>query len=421
MSELAVWLSIPVLIVEAVLGVLVGYLLLLTVAALFARRATDRPPEPKHRFAILIPAHDEERLLPETLASLVALDYPKALYDVHVVADNCTDRTAEIARSAGVHVYERFNTELVGKGHALNWLMEQIKGAGGQGAREQGSGGAGEQGSKARRMMLSQYDAIVIFDADTIVSPGFLRVMDAWLTRGENAVQGYYAVRDPTRSWGVALRYAALAVLHYLRPLGRSVLGGTTGFKGNGLCLRADLARRFAWSGSLTEDIQYHMELVLAGERVAFAPDAVLEAEMPGTLHGARTQNVRWERGRLQMIRAYVPQLLRAAFRQRRFVPFDAAMEQLIPPTAVLTALIGACTLAGVVLGLWGHWTVAGVGLALLAGEAIYLIVGLLLVRAPVRVWLALVYAPIFLIWKVGLYLRVLAGRERQGWVRTQR
>lgn len=399
MSELAVWLSIPVLIVEAALGVLVGYLLLLTVAALFARRATDRPPEPKHRFAILIPAHDEERLLPETLASLVALDYPKALYDVHVVADNCTDRTAEIARSAGVHVYERFNTELVGKGHALNWLMDRIN-----------------ESTNSRI-----YDAFVIFDADTIVSPGFLRVMDAWLTRGENAVQGYYAVRDPTRSWGVALRYAALAVLHYLRPLGRSVLGGTTGFKGNGLCLRADLARRFAWSGSLTEDIQYHMELVLAGERVAFAPDAVLEAEMPGTLHGARTQNVRWERGRLQMIRAYVPQLLRAAFRQRRFVPFDAAMEQLIPPTAVLTALIGACTLAGVVLGLWGHWTVAGVGLALLAGEAIYLIVGLLLVRAPVRVWLALVYAPIFLIWKVGLYLRVLAGRERQGWVRTER
>lgn len=394
------WLSMLVLLVEGVLGMLVGYLLLLTIAALFARRTTALSPEPRHRFAILVPAHDEERLLPETLASLGALDYPQPLYDVHVVADNCTDRTAEIARRAGVHVYERFDTELVGKGHALNWLMKRVS------------------ESASQRV----YDAFVIFDADTIVLPGFLRVMDARLARGENVIQGYYGVRDPARSWGVALRYAALAVLHYLRPLGRSVLGGTTGLKGNGMCLRAGIARRFAWSGSLTEDIEYHVALILAGERVTFAPDAALEAEMPGTLRGAHTQNVRWERGRIQMIRAYVPRLLRAALRQRRFAPFDAAMEQLIPPTAVLTALIGACTLAGAGLGLVeSGWAGAWAGLALLAGEAIYLTTGLLLARAPARVWLALLYAPVFVAWKVGLYLRVLAGRDRQGWVRTER
>ena len=395
MSEWTTWLLMPLLVVEAVLGVLVGYLVLLTVAALLARRHTVLSAEPRHRFAILVPAHNEERLLPDLLESLAALDYPKTLYDVHVVADNCTDRTAAIARRAGVHVYERFDTERVGKGHALNWLLAQIK---------------------------SPYDAIVIFDADTVVSPRFLRVMDARLAQGEKVIQGYYAVRDPARSWSVALRYAALAVLHYLRPLGRSVLGGTTGLKGNGMCLRADIAQRFAWSGSLTEDIEYHMELVLAGERVTFAPDARLEAEMPGTLRGAQTQNVRWERGRLQMVRAYVPRLLRMAFRRRRFAPFDAAMEQLIPPTAVLTALIGACTLAGVALGLLGAgWAGAWAGLALLAGEAIYLIIGLLLARAPARVWLALLYAPVFVVWKVVLYLRVLAGRERQGWIRTER
>jgi F0F1-type ATP synthase assembly protein I len=88
----------------------------------------------------------------------------------------------------------------------------------------------------------------------------------------------------------------------------------------------------------------------------------------------------------------------------------------------VLTALIGACTLAGVALGLLGAgWAGAWAGLALLAGEAIYLIIGLLLARAPARVWLALLYAPVFVVWKVVLYLRVLAGRERQGWIRTER
>lgn len=405
MSDWVVWFLIPMLFVETALGVLVGYLLLLSVAALFAPRTTVLPSKPRHRFAVLIPAHNEERLLPDALTSLAHVNYPEALYDVYVVADNCTDRTAEIARQADVQVHERFNTELVGKGHALNWLMEQIEASAGPEA-----------------VSNLAYDAFIVFDADTVVSPRFLRVMDARLAQGEKAIQGYYAVRDPARSWGVALRYAALAVLHYLRPLGRSVLGGTAGLKGNGMCLQADIARQFAWSGSLTEDIEYHMALVLAGEQVTFAPDAALEAEMPGTLRTARTQNVRWERGRLQMMRAYVPQLLQIAFRQRRFPALDAAMEQLIPPTAVLTSMIVTCTLTGIGLGLLGaRWGAAWLGLALLAGEAIYLMTGLVLAQAPARVWLALAYTPIFLAWKVMLYLGVLAGRDQEGWVRTER
>jgi len=415
MIKLAIWFSILVLGLEAFLTILIGYLLLLTVAALFARRSTPLPAEPRHRFAILIPAHNEERLLPGLLESLAALDYPAGHLDVHVAADNCTDRTAELARQAGVHVYQRFNTKLVGKGYALNWLMGQITNRKSQITQPPTS----NLQPPASNL---QYDAFVIFDADTIVSPNFMRVMDARLARGENVIQGYYAVRDPGRSWGVALRYAALAVLHYLRPLGRSPLRGTTGLKGNGMCFRAQFAQQFPWSGSLTEDIEYHMELVLAGERVTFAPDAVLEAEMPGTLDASQTQNVRWERGRLQMVRDYLPRLLRAALFQRRFAPLDAALEQLIPPTAVLTAVVGTCALTGAGLGLMGGgWLALWVGLALLAGEAIYLAIGLLLVQAPARVWLALLYSPLFVAWKVKLYLRVLAGRGQQGWVRTGR
>jgi len=418
-------LLLALLAMEIVLAIPILYLLLLTVAATFAPRRSNLPTNPKTHFAILIPAHNEERLLPELLASLYALDYLRVMYDVYVVADNCTDRTADIARNMALEqdaapvgcpssaVFERFDTRQIGKGYALNWLLQQVRSA---------------------RPAAAPVDAYVIFDADTIVSPNFLRVMDARLQAGENAIQGYYAVRNPTQSWGVALRYAALAVLHFLRPLGRCALGGTAGLKGNGMCFRASLYEQLPWSGSLTEDIEYHTALVRFGERVTFAPDAVLEAEMPGNLSAAQTQNVRWESGRFEMARAAVPGLLKQALQGRRFAPLDAAMEHLIPPTVILAVLIGMCLLAGIGLAWLGSSSVALSGangssavilvwgaVGLLAGLIIYLAAGLIMVKAPGRVWLALLYAPFYMIWKIALLIRVVFNRRPQKWVRTER
>jgi cellulose synthase/poly-beta-1,6-N-acetylglucosamine synthase-like glycosyltransferase len=386
-------------ILEVGLAGLVGYLLLLTVCALFAPRHTlPRTGPPDRKFLILTPAHDEEKLLPELLDSLAALDYPRNLIEVHVVADNCTDRTAEIARARGATAYERTDPNLRGKGYALNWLLDKLR--------------------PRLSAPVAQNLAFVILDADSLVSPDFLTVMDARLARGERVIQAYSAVRDPDRSWTVSLRYAALAVLHYLRPQGRMVLGASAGLKGNGMVFAADIVVQHAWSASLVEDIEYHMALILDGERVMFAPDAVVLAEMPGTLAASQSQNVRWERGRLEMLRAYVPRLLREAVRRRSFVLFDAAIEQLIPPTSVLA---GASILAGIAALLLRARGAAFLAGGLVAGQLVYTLAGLLLVRAPRRVYLALIYAPALVAWKIWLYVRVLLGRDRQGWVRTPR
>jgi cellulose synthase/poly-beta-1,6-N-acetylglucosamine synthase-like glycosyltransferase len=386
-------------ILEVGLAGLVGYLLLLTVCALFAPRHTlPRTGPPDRKFLILTPAHDEEKLLPELLDSLAALDYPRNLIEVHVVADNCTDRTAEIARARGATAYERTDPNLRGKGYALNWLLDKLR--------------------PRLSAPVAQNLAFVILDADSLVSPDFLTVMDARLARGERVIQAYSAVRDPDRSWTVSLRYAALAVLHYLRPQGRMVLGASAGLKGNGMVFAADIVVQHAWSASLVEDIEYHMALILDGERVMFAPDAVVLAGMPGTLAASQSQNVRWERGRLEMLRAYVPRLLREAVRRRSFVLFDAAIEQLIPPTSVLA---GASILAGIAALLLRARGAAFLAGGLVAGQLVYTLAGLLLVRAPRRVYLALIYAPALVAWKIWLYVRVLLGRDRQGWVRTPR
>ncbi len=395
--------------IEQVLAFLVSYLLLLTGTAWFASARTLLPAGgPTQRFLILIPAHDEEELLPILLKNLNELDYPRSLYQVHVVADNCTDNTAKLAREYGAVAHERTNRELRGKGYALQWLLQQL--------------------SEAN----TPHDAMIILDADSIVSANFLRVMDARLARGERAIQAYYAVRDPDRSRSVSLRYAALAVLHYLRPQGRMVLGGSAGLKGNGMVFKAELLQNHEWSASLTEDIEFHMGLVLAGERVTFAPDAIVWAEMPDTLEDSHTQNVRWERGRMEMIRHYVPQLMQEAWSRQSFVLFDAAMEQLIPPFSILAGSSFAVLITSLLLpdskrseneeskGILGKPGVL-LGLFLIVGQVIYLFAGLILARAPKAVYVALLDAPRFVVWKIMLYVRVLLGFDQDGWVRTKR
>ena len=394
---------------------MVLYLLLLTTAAWLARRHTPQPAAPpSHRFLILIPAHNEATLLPATLANLRQLDYPEQLYEVHLVADNCSDNTAALARLGGAIAHERFDTERQGKGYALQWLLNRLWAA------------------------QIPHDAVVILDADTIVSGNFLQVMAAQLAAGARVAQAYYTVRDPGSSPVVGLRYIALAGLHYLRPLGRLYLGSSAGLKGNGMMFHADLLPEHEWTAHLTEDIAFHMSLIAAGERVQFAPDAIAWAEMPATFAGATTQNERWERGRIEMLSRHVPRLLRAtgqALAQGRWRPaylnFDAAMEHLIPPFATLVGLTlllaGATALLGA-LSIWlptaaWPWTSLSLFLALfiLLGQAIYVGSGLYLAGAPTHIYRSLLHVPTFFFWKLALYGRVLTGRQQRGWIRTAR
>ena len=379
----------------AITGAMVCYLLVLTIAACLASRRTPTSEQaPSHRFVVMIPAHNEERLLPELLNSLKRLDYPADLYSVHVVADNCTDQTAALARRMGTHVYERNDLDRRGKPYALRWLFDRMWESG------------------------EPYDAVLILDADSVVSENFLAVMDARLARGERAIQAYYGVRQPERSWSASMRAIALSAIHYVRPMGRMLLGGSAGLKGNGVVFTADITRRYHWPVSLTEDVEYHMTLLLGGERVTFAPDAIVLAEMPGTLADSRTQNVRWERGRLQVLRQYVPLLLSKALKQRSFLLLDAAIEQMIPPFSVIVAITLLCLLAGLIVS---SYQLIVLSVLVLVGEAAYVLAGPLVTRSSYRLYLTLLYAPAFLVWKLWLYVRVVVGLDRQGWVRTAR
>ena len=379
----------------AALALLTVYLLLLTFAALFASRKPPRPGRAMRRFAVLVPAHNEEALIGRLLTSLGEVDYPADHFDVCVVADNCTDETANIARSSGALVYERHDTTHQAKGYALRWLLQQLR--------------------QANRT----YDAYVIIDADSLVEPNLLRSMDARMDAGSQVIQAYYSVHNSRQSAVAGLRYAALAAVHYVRPLGRSLLGLSCGLKGNGMCFAAPIIERFGWDWfTLAEDVEFHLALVRDGIKVDFAPETSVQAEMPVTLQQAASQNARWERGRLQLIRRHVPGLIKSGLLPLSPVRLDAAVEQLIPPLSVPFALCGVCFVLGLGLGAVEATLLAGISLV---GQVGYLLVGLVLVRAPLSTYVALSAAPVYIAWKVALYGRALFGGRAAAWVRTAR
>ena len=410
-----------------------AYLDALTVAAAIRSRRPTRPTDasPRHRFAVLVPAHNEELLIGRLLDNLQQLDYPSDLYEVCVVADNCTDRTAELARAAGATVYERFDPTQRAKGYALRWLLEQLSSdasphsAASRSSEPSPSSAASRSSDTLPSSEPSpRFDAFVVLDADSVVSRNFLRSMDARLASGAQVIQAHYSVLNADEGSVAGLRSAALAAVHYLRPLGRAALGLSCGLKGNGMCFAAEILDRFAWSWfTLAEDVEFHLALVSQGVRVDFAPEATVLADMPLTLDQAASQNDRWERGRLQLLKHYVPRLVFDSLRHRSPLRFDAAVEQLIPPLSIPFALSCVMLVAALALALAGHGGTLPLALAAcsLVGQVAYLLAALALVRAPRSRYVSLGKAPIYIAWKVSLYARALLPTRGSEWVRTSR
>ncbi len=393
---MALVLHILLLGSEAALVVPMLYLTTLSIAALSKRPQRNASSStPVTRFALLIPAHNEEAVLGTLFASLHQLNYPGALMDIHVVADNCTDTTAAIARQANAFVHERQNDSEVGKGYALRWLLGQVEASG------------------------RQYDAYVVIDADSHVSPNFLQVMDAQLQAGQSIIQSQYRVQNGQESWASGLRSVAFALFNHLRPLGRSALGWSSGLKGTGMCFSARIVERFGWeSFSLTEDVEYHVHLVSAGLRVTYAPSAIIWSAMPTSLKQARSQQMRWERGRLHLVLRHVPHLLWGTLRTGNIALFDAAMEILVPPLSVLASLILCCCAGAFLLPSHPGLRLA---LALLAALLLYILIGLRLARLPLASYRSLLFAPAYIVWKLWVYVVSMVSAGEHHWVRTSR
>jgi 1,2-diacylglycerol 3-beta-glucosyltransferase len=388
------WLALLAAPFAIAVAAMSAYLTVLGTAAVVRPRPVPRPGPRTTRFALLVPAHDEELVIERVVRSLRAQSYPEDRFDIFVVADNCTDATAEIARRAGAVVHERQEPTLPTKGHALRWLLERVR-------------------------VRAKYGAYVVIDADSVVTPEFLGQMDARLASGSLAVQSSYRVLNAEASTVAALREAALASLHYLRPLGRAALGLSCGLKGNGMCFDSGMLDRLGWgSFGLAEDVELHLALVRQGVRVDFAPEAVVRSDMPLTLKAARSQNLRWEAGRLSAVRHNVLPLIHRGLARRDPMLLDAAAEQLIPPLSVAVTVAGAAALVGVAAG---SAPVAALAIFGAGGLSLHVLAGLAAIRAPAETYRALLAAPAYVAWKLVLYARAMVTPAGKAWVRTER
>jgi cellulose synthase/poly-beta-1,6-N-acetylglucosamine synthase-like glycosyltransferase len=347
------------------------------------------------RFDVIVPAHDEETGIARTVASLLAMDWPKSNFRVLVVADNCSDATASVARDAGAHVLERQDLTLRGKGYALAHAF----------------------GMSARDGFAS---AVVVVDADAEVSANLLEAFAARIERGARAIQAHYGILNPWSSWRTQLITIAKGAFHVVRSRARERLGLSCGVRGNGWCVTHELLQQVPYRYySLTEDVEYGIALGLAGCRVEYAGEAHADADMASSEKTARTQRQRWEKGRFQLVRSSTLPVLFAAVRRRSLLCLDLAFDLIVPPLSYLTVNIALLALAAGILSLWdpaakfwAWWSVACAAVLVL-----HILRGWQLSGMGMRGLLALAYVPGFILWRIWLLL----GRKSSEWVRTER
>jgi 1,2-diacylglycerol 3-beta-glucosyltransferase len=370
------------------------YLLLSTL--LSARERPQSRSSGRLRFDVFVPAHNEAAIISRTVANLRQLDWPAEHFRVIVIADNCSDATSAIAAAAGARVIERSNLEQRGKGYALAYAFE----------RSAAEGWA---------------DAVVVIDADAEASANLLEAFAVRIEHGACAVQAHYGVLNPFASWRTRLITIAKAAFHIVRSRARERVGVSCGIRGNGWCVTHRLLARVPYRAfSLTEDVEFGIELGLAGFRVQYADEAHSDADMVSGEQIARKQRQRWEHGRFQLIRAKTLPLLKAACRWRDPVCFDLALDLLVLPLSYVALNVAALLVLAAVATWWQPplqpWLWLGIGCT--ASLVLYVLRGWQLSGIGAQGLLDLARAPGFLVWKILLMLR---RRTSDEWVRTDR
>lgn len=354
-------------------------------------------PAPKDDFAVavLMPAHNEAAVIVQTLAALTPQLLPQDR--LIVVADNCTDNTAQLARNAGATVLERTDDLRRGKGYALDCGL--------------------------RFMAAAPPAAVVMVDADCEFKRGSIRTLASDAITRQRPIQSVYLLDRPVQpSLKEAVSAFAFKVKNLVRPLGMTQLGMPCLLTGTGMAFpwsvvtTVDLA-----SNSIVEDMKLGFDLAIAGAPPALCPAVTVVGQLPPSDADAKTQRTRWEHGHLQLISHYAPRLLFQAAAQGRLALWALAIDLLIPPLSLLVTIwLGVTLVVTLGSGLSGYWLPA---LICYAG-------GLGLAVAVVSAWAqfaqsdlalkTLLSVPMYILWKIPVYLKFITEPQVE-WVRTRR
>ncbi len=381
------------------------YFLGIALAGLYTRRCRREHP-PRTRFAILVPAHNEERVIGKLAGNLRELDYPKELYDIFVVADHCTDRTAGIARSRGVTVWERSHRRRRGcKGYVLEYALSRL---------------GFIRGGQCR------YDAAVIFDADNLVSSNFLRVMNNRLLEGETVIQCFIDSKNPDDNWVTAVFSLTFWLNNRFVLLARYNLGLSASLAGTGMCIAREVLQKVGWNTcTMTEDLEFSMQALLQGYRTTFAIETRVYDEKPLSFIVSCHQRLRWARGQINVTHRYLPRLIGQGLRERNTGKLEGGLR---------LGQLYAVALGGLILvaGLFYPDQVAATSIYNYLGQNIptarlilpvltYLmpLIPAVLDRLPARPFRYYLLYPLFTLSWVALIFYAIFTRHQRHWVPT--
>ena len=389
-------LQIFIIIVIGLLAVPVAVLAMQVLAALaYTKKPITLTTDLNTKAAILMPAHNEALVIAETIKTLIpAL---KSANQIVVVADNCSDETASIARNLGATVIERQHQTLRGKGYALDFGLQYLK--------------------------ASPPDVVIVIDADCMANAGAISQLTSACIKHQRPIQALYLMQaQPNPSLKQRIAAFAWLVKNYVRPLGFNMLGLPCQLMGTGMAfLWQDITTIHLATGHIAEDMKMGVDLARINKAPIFLPQALVTSTFPVDQSATKTQRARWEHGHLSVIVSDAPALFIEAIATRNTQMLGLAFDLIVPPLAVLTLMCGLVFLISV-----GLYQLAALPLSLAYASLLLVVLGFIVLIAwaffgrHIISLKQLCYAPIYALVKIPLYIKFFVNRQVE-WVRSKR
>ena len=363
----------------------IGYTFALALAGCYRQPQAKSAPE-KQKLAIIIPAHNEALLIQDTIKHALAQEYPPSRFAVFVIADNCSDNTAELASQAGAHVWTR--TDNPGKGQALEFAFDTL--------------------------LKDDWQGFLVIDADSHLSTNALDALNNEFSSGAPVLQLFDTINNPNDSMRTLAMQLGMASFNGLRPCGRTALGLSAGLFGNGFALSRKTIEACPYKAhSIVEDLEYHMLLLQNHYRVKLVEYASAAAQMPKTADASSSQRQRWELGRIAMIKHYAGDLFFQTLKGNKWA-LEALIDIVMPPASLMVILAVTPSLIGSGLVQW-------LGLMLVMMLFIHYFIASIRFGSFIGFCKVACYVPWYIIWKTWLVLRTMGKGKNLPWIRTRR
>ena len=368
------------------------------------RKREEKFLTPEKKFAVIVAAHNESAVIAPLIKNLLSLKYPRELYDVYVIADNCHDNTAEIAEKAGAIVCVRVDNEKKSKGFALEWMFERIF-----------------EMEKSGKV----YDAVVIFDADNLVHPNFLIEMNNRLMKGDKIIQGFLDAKNPYDTWVSGTFAIAFWVIDHVSHLAKTNIGLSAVLGGTGMCITVDVLKKNGWRATcLTEDMEFTMKSLAEGLKTTWAHDAVVYDEKPLTFKQSWTQRKRWAQGQFDVAHRFIPKLIVEGWRRKDIRIWDGCIYLLQPHFLMLSAFFMIISYLQLATGplFTNIYSVmpSQIMTAIMIGQYLLPMIILIKVHAKIKSWFYMLLYPIFIYTWIPIIFLGFIHRNEHEWAHTK-